>query len=281
VPSTPPVTFFLPVEGKVGGQRLCIFHAPARAAARSAIVYVHPFAEEQNKARRMAALQARALAAAGHAVLQIDLLGCGDSSGDFADATWSQWLDDVVTGTRWLLQQVPGAPLWLWGLRGGCLLAADVASRLDTRCSLLMWAPVTNGKLMLQQFLRMKTAAERIGTAAMAATRSPGDHFADGQSVEVGGYLVSPALAAGLEAARLAPSVGCGRLEWIEVSNRPDASLAPASGPVLASWRAAGIRVETHVVPGPAFWQTAEIETAPSLLALTSERLCAEVPCAA
>ena len=66
------------------------------------MVYIHPFAEEMNKARRMAALQSRALAAAGFDVLQIDLLGCGDSSGDFGDATWNDWVNDVVHGCRWL-----------------------------------------------------------------------------------------------------------------------------------------------------------------------------------
>jgi alpha/beta superfamily hydrolase len=39
-----------------------------------------------NKARRMAALQARALAALGYGVLLLDLHGCGDSSGDFGDS---------------------------------------------------------------------------------------------------------------------------------------------------------------------------------------------------
>jgi alpha-beta hydrolase superfamily lysophospholipase len=65
--------FFLPAAS---GQRFCLFHQPdSLTAARGAVVYVHPFAEEMNKSRRMAALQAKALAAAGYAVLQIDLHG--------------------------------------------------------------------------------------------------------------------------------------------------------------------------------------------------------------
>ena len=76
------------------------------------MLYLHPLADEMNKARRMAALQCRALAANGYAALQIDLAGCGDSSGDFANATWSGWLDDSLQAARWLLAQHPG-PLWL------------------------------------------------------------------------------------------------------------------------------------------------------------------------
>ncbi|MBK8384562.1 MAG: hypothetical protein IPL11_02315 [Candidatus Accumulibacter sp.] len=44
--------------------------------------------KNSNKSWRIVPLQARALATAGYAVLQIDLMGCGDSSGDFGDATW-------------------------------------------------------------------------------------------------------------------------------------------------------------------------------------------------
>jgi len=50
------------------GQRLCIHHAPRAGAVRGKLVYVHPLAEEMNKSRRMAALQSRALAAAGYAL---------------------------------------------------------------------------------------------------------------------------------------------------------------------------------------------------------------------
>ena len=78
--------FFLPATP---GHRFCIYHRPAEGGAGGGIVYAHPFGEEMNKARRMAALQSRRLAAAGYAVLQIDLFGCGDSSGDFADARWA------------------------------------------------------------------------------------------------------------------------------------------------------------------------------------------------
>ena len=84
------------------------------------MLYLHPFAEEMNKSRRMAALACRALAEAGHAVLQIDLRGCGDSSADFGDASWGDWQDDVRLGLAWLDAHTPAdAPLWLWGLRAG------------------------------------------------------------------------------------------------------------------------------------------------------------------
>ena len=48
--------FFLPSPEHPAGQRFCIYHPPQGATVRALVVYVHPFAEEMNKSRRMAAL---------------------------------------------------------------------------------------------------------------------------------------------------------------------------------------------------------------------------------
>ena len=132
---TQPEAFFLPASAGRPGQRFCIFHAAQGSEPKGCILYIHPFAEETNKSRRMAAPQSRELARAGYAVLQIDLLGYGDSSGSFGDATWDGWLPDVAQGAQWLLNKVD-APLWLWGLRADCLLAAEQL-RADHATSLL------------------------------------------------------------------------------------------------------------------------------------------------
>jgi exosortase A-associated hydrolase 2 len=247
---------------------LCMFHAPRRGPARGAVVYVHPFAEEMNKSRRMAALQSRALAEAGHAVLQIDLLGCGDSSGDFGDATWQAWVDDVVHACHWM-QARASAPLWLWGLRAGGLVAAEAARQLNEPSRLLLWQPATSGKLVLQQFLRLKVAADMLSGQAKGAMQALHAQLAAGHAVEVAGYSLSPELASGLERATLQPCDRVRRVEWIELSTRADAELAPASATAVAQWQAAGSTVTSQVVGGPSFWQTSEIEEAPALLGAT------------
>ena len=84
--------FFLDIHTRELGRRFAVYHAPAVDQMRGQIVYLHPFAEEMNKSRRMAALQSRALASAGFAVRQLDLLGSGDSEGDFGDASWDLWV---------------------------------------------------------------------------------------------------------------------------------------------------------------------------------------------
>lgn len=255
--------FFLPLSP---GQRFAVLHGPdASTKLRGAVVYAHPFAEELNKSRRMAALQARAMAAAGYQVLQVDLLGCGDSSGDFGDATWEAWLADVECACHWL-QQRSNSPLWLWGQRTGCLLANEVASRLQQPVNLLFWQPVLSGKQFLQQFLRLKMAAEMLGSETKGAMERVRQQLQAGQPVEVAGYLLSPALAGGLEKAELLLPHRSGRVEWIEISGKGDGNLSPAATARLTQWQAAGQQVRGTAVNGPAFWQTSEISECPALL---------------
>lgn len=263
------------IAASAAGQRLCIYHPPqlpAGAPCRGVVVYVHPFAEEMNKARRMAALQSRALAADGFAMLQIDLLGCGDSSGEFGDATWDAWLQDVMRAATWL-QQRHAAPLWLWGLRAGCLLAVDAAQRLGGTVNFLFWQPPAAGKTLLQQFLRLKLAGDVLGGKAGGAMDQMRSQLAAGNAVEVAGYVLAPALAAGLEQARLQPPAHTTRSIWFEVSARDEPALLPATQSALAAWQAAGHAVQASCVSGPAFWQTQEIEDAPALIAATRHAL--------
>lgn len=259
-----PEAFFLPVAN---GQRFCLYHSP-QGKAKGALLYLHPFAEEMNKSRRMAALQSRLLAERGYAVLQIDLHGCGDSSGDFGDASWQSWLQDVRDAHAWLRTRCQ-APLWLWGLRSGCLLAAEAATQLDEDANYLFWQPVISGKQFLQQFLRLKVAGEMLAGDSKGVMAELKQQLASGRLVEIAGYALSPGLAHGLEAAELSPPSRPGRLIWLELSTREDATLAPASVKRLEQWQTAGHATSSAVLPAPTFWQTTEIEEAPALLEAT------------
>ncbi len=267
--------FFLNSSAAAGGQRLALFHAPT-TPARGSVLFLHAFGEEMNKSRRMAALASRALAAAGFAVLQIDLLGCGDSSGEIDEAGWSDWVDDAVLGAQWLQQRCSG-PLWLWGQRAGCLLAAAAAPRLPQVQHFLFWQPQVSGKLTLQQFLRLKMASQMQHGASKGVTESLHADLAQGRAVEVAGYRITPALALGLAASGLQPPAraapATGRLVWLEVTSRVPAALLPASAPVLNNWREAGYAISSQAVAGPPFWQTVEIEDAPDLVQATVHHL--------
>ena len=244
-----------------GSRRFALLHTPV-GPARGCLLYVHPFAEEMNKSRRMAAEQARRFATADWVVLQWDLFGCGDSDGELADATWSAWCEELRWAALWLRERHP-LPLWFWGLRAGALLACEAAAGLAEPPGLLLWQPASNGKLVAQQFLRLRVAAELIGGQAKGAMQALRAELASGQTVHIGGYGLRAGLVEGLEAAQMQARPGTPALVWLE-QGEGDAP-APASQRQLDAWRAAGVPVRSALWRGPAFWQTVEIEDAPAL----------------
>jgi exosortase A-associated hydrolase 2 len=260
------------------GRRFCLHHLPPPGCELAGLIlHVHAFAEEMNKSRRMAAMQARAFAAAGWATLQIDLLGCGDSDGDLVDVTWSRWVADVVAAGRWLQDRhsrAGAAPsLWLWGHRAGALLAAEAASQFDAVTNFLFWHPVLSGRALLHQFLRLKTMTDLKGRPKPGALKALHQQLAAGIAVDVAGYTLPPALAEGLQRAQLQPPARGADVVWLEVGSRGNPVLSPASLPVLEEWESAGHRVKAQAVSGPAFWQTVEVEDAPALITATLSAL--------
>ena len=271
-----PQAFFL--DAPHGGQRFCLFHTPRPGAPqRGRVLFCHPFAEELNTTRSTVARQARALAEAGFAVMQIDLLGCGDSSGDFGDATWPAWLADLQLAHAWLSDQQPTqGPLWLWGLRAGALLASDLAACVHGPANLLLWQPFTSGQQQLQQFLRLHSAGQWLAGDKKDTVKkidTPAQQLAQGQTVHIAGYPLSPLLAQGLAAARLQPPAQQppSRLIWLELGTKSVSApaLSPTAEKQLAAWQQAGWQVTAQTVATPAFWQTVETEAAPELLPAT------------
>jgi uncharacterized protein len=261
--------FFLPAPG---GQRLCILDRPVEGCkVKGTMLFVHPWAEELNKSRRAVAIGSRALARDGWAVLRIDLFGCGDSSGDFGNATWEMWIDDVTLAAQWLTNRFGTAPR-LWGLRAGCLLIVDYIAKWGGERGLLLWQPVLSGRQHLTQFLRLRAANEMLGNGAeRTGTQNLREQVAKGASVEVAGYRLTEGLAGGLERAEfhLPPKVH--HIHWLEISNSAEPKLSPASEARIVKLVEGGCQVDSDVVPGQAFWQTVEIAESPALVARTVE----------
>jgi exosortase A-associated hydrolase 2 len=207
---------FVTLASTATSQRFVVLHLPdGDTVPFGLVVHAPAFGEEMNKARRMVAVQAQLLAKDGCAVLLVDPLGCGDSPGDFGDAGWDDWVLDVRDAVLWLqaefIRRWPARPVprcTLWGLRAGALLASAAAHRLEQPCNLLFWQPATQGRTVLQQFLRLLGVSEVLGGKSRGAAPAARAALAAGQAVEIAGYRLSPALARGLEAATLDPAPG-------------------------------------------------------------------------
>jgi len=254
--------FFLPAAP---GQRFAVLHRPSTGqAVRGGVVYVHPLAEEMNCSRGVVARQARLFAAAGFAVLQLDLHGCGDSSDDFGDATWAGWQADVHLACDTLQKEI-SAPLCLWGLRAGALLAAQVARQRPDAPALLLWQPLWNGALGLRQLLRLKLAGELMTGGEGGGSKVLRQKLQAGETLEIAGYRLSPALAAALEAAAWPEDMAPRRIAGFELVADAARELSPVATAQLASWRAAGHAAALNSIACPAFWQTPGLDAAPEL----------------
>ncbi|SOD40063.1 hydrolase 2, exosortase A system-associated [Nitrosovibrio sp. Nv4] len=271
--SSPAEPFFLKAEP---GQRFCLFHKPyLDQECRGVIIYVHPFCDEMNKSRRMAAMQARAFAAIGFSVLQIDLFGCGDSSGQFCDARWDIWKQDLACARNWLENHVT-APVSLWGLRLGALLALDFArDQADPIDRLILWQPVINGESFLNQFLRLQIANEMLAGASAekkAGTNMMRQRLAKGEVLEIAGYELAPDLAAAIDRLKAAElAVENSAIHWFEIVAEPGRSMMPAGIQVIGEWKRNGIDPHVYLVACPSFWATQEIAECPELVSATAD----------
>jgi exosortase A-associated hydrolase 2 len=273
----PAEAFFLSAEE---GKRFCIFHAPQPDKPyRGTLLYVHPFGDEMNRSRRMAAMQARQFSDAGYGVLLIDLYGCGDSSGDFAEATWERWKTDLALAKKWLEERVSG-PVGLWGLRLGALLALDFAADSGRAmpseiATLILWKPVLDGKAFMTQFLRLHLASEMLaGEAKTTGTRELREALAAGRTLEIGGYAITSALSLAidaLDAKTLAPVAM--PVHWFDIIGDTGSGAAPAVVAAAETWRLKNTALHLTTVVGLPFWTTPELSICPELLHATSDAM--------
>ena len=264
LPSTPRVEpFFFDADP---GTRFSLYHAPApHLAPRGAILYIHPFAEELNRTRRMASLQARRFAALGYAVLQIDLFGCGDSCGDFNAARWELWKRDLATARDWLAERSVG-PMHVWGLRLGGLLALDFAASTHVD-GIILWQPFLHGRTCINQFLRQGLGADPDGPHTTAALRTA---LLIRGAIEVNGYELAAPLAQAIDACAAASLVlpAC-PVHWFALGAPSPARVAASAARLTALWAPHGATVHFHAYDGVPFW-TDEHAECPALLEATS-----------
>ena len=268
---TPFEAFFL--EGARG--RLFGLHFPATGEPRGKLLCIPPFTEESNRCRVMLGMAARALAHAGWSTLLLDPFGCGDSEGDFEEADWQTWQSDIDTGIDWL-QDRPGE-LALWGTRLGAVMVFEAAQRrLKIVDRLLLWQPVVSGKQMFTQYLRLRIASSRELHGRQETTKELRERLAAGETLEVGGYYISPTLAADLDRVALPSSPDLPHdllIDWLERVDDDKTELAMGSRRMIAGWQEQGIDIRPCPFHGPPFWQLHERFLAPELVDRTVEAL--------
>lgn len=150
--------FFL--EGPRGQRLFGILHRAAAPARRAAIIYCSAILEEKLNCHRIGVNFARRAAADGFDVMRFDYAGDGESSGEFADASVTSRVEDIIAVASWIFEVVGSRELHLLGLRFGAalaLLAAEVSPRLSR---VVCWAPILQGGPYLFEALRANLTSQ-------------------------------------------------------------------------------------------------------------------------
>ena len=257
------------------GKLFALHCAPAARNDRAECVIVAPsFAEEMNRCRYMQTMLAQQLAGHGIALLSVYPFGTGDSQGEFVEADWQQWIRDIITAADYA-GQLGYRSVTLLGIRLGALLAAAAAPEVKNLQRLVFWQPVSNGKIALNQFLRIKIAAAIGRDEDGGTTAQLEEELNRGDSIQVAGYDVSPALFRGIQAAHfdqyLSPITA--PISWYTVLASAERSTPRADLKTIEQWRSEGKQIEHLTSIGPAFWQAHERTLAPNLVNETISHL--------
>ncbi len=252
-------------------QLFLVEHRSRDTRTEDAVLIVPPFAEEMNRCRRMFTLLGQRLASMGTATLVLDLSGTGESAGDFGDVTWETWREDLRV-TLEHASAIGYRRVSICGVRLGALLALDSIARDGTRVDgpVLLWQPVLDGSAFLTQFLRLRLASGlRSSAQPQETTRSLRARLGSGESIEVAGYRINPALVAAVDPLRLASLAqrAAVPLSWFEISSASDASSPAVS--IGNELRSVGMQVDYEHCAGEPFWSLAEITTVPALIEAT------------
>jgi dienelactone hydrolase len=242
-------------------------HTPAGGRARAGVVICPPLAHEHQATYATLRFLAEDLAARDLCVLRLDYDGTGDSAGSEEDpdrvASWLRSVREAIGHLR-----ASGvSSVMLVGVRFGALLAALSTDQVPRTDGLVLWDPVTSGRMYL--------AEQRMLGARSFNTPSSRQ---DG-SVEVPGTTFEPQTVADIRALDL--TRGHGRLaDRVLVVSRPDQGLAALRSRLASTdvewveaprqadlmekgWSAGIVANETNKTVGDWLCRLAPSETAP------------------
>ena len=259
------------------GTLVGMLHAPEAEARPTAALFCHAFGEERKSSALAMARLARAVARAGFPALRFDYYGCGDSEGEFADATVGTRLEDIATAAAFLRRRTEAEGVCLLGLRLGATLAARAAERLADCAGLVLVEPVTDGAAYFGGELRRKLVRRMMtegrgdaSPAEMLRRLERDDAVLDLDGFAVRGPTYKELAALGIRAGEVS-FAGPVLVVQVHFKDRPKPELEAA----CAAYREAGARVAFHRLVLPPFWNRIEVILAPELEAAVTQWLLA------
>lgn len=146
--------------GAPDSQRFYAHHEPADLGGRPrAVLLCNPGPQEYRQCHWVLRQLAERLANAGAHVLRFDYMGTGDSSGNVADGSLVQWVDDVHDAAEELRALAGVSRVTVVGIRLGAAIAWRAAQAGVRMHDLVLWDPVVQGTRYLTH---LEEVQERI-----------------------------------------------------------------------------------------------------------------------
>ena len=127
-------------------------HLPHELGAKPySVVLCSPVGQEYIQSHRAAYQLAVRLSRCGYHVLRFDYFGCGDSEGNFEQATIIQWIDDIHSAIEEIQNRSGLTNVCLIGLRIGASLVLKVTENNHHIERIALWEPILDGKVYLKE----------------------------------------------------------------------------------------------------------------------------------
>jgi alpha/beta superfamily hydrolase len=241
---------FTPYFFGEGPRRLyACHHRPASMAPASApaVLLCQATGHEYERSHRTMRQLAQQLAKSGHHALRFDYRGTGDSAGEYAQAGLAQWRQDVSVAIDECKRVAERRQVGIVGLRLGAMLAAQAAAQREDVESLVLYAPIADGRSLLDEWEHAHLEHERKHGLAGARQRGSG---------EILGFPLSDVLRAEIETLDLPPPNPALRRVLI-LAEQPGDRGVQRFAQTLAS-RNASVHVEP--AEAPAIWRREPFE---------------------
>lgn len=158
----------IPYEGK---NMIGMIHVPGSIVKGSWIIMIHGFADSKVEHHRMFVKFARRMANRNIGVLRIDLVGSGDSEGEFEDMTVSGEILQTLAVIGWLRGQseLNASNISLLGYSLGGLVSSYAAVRAGGIKALALWAPISEGMLNMVNYFGLENVYKGLAGETVCA----------------------------------------------------------------------------------------------------------------
>lgn len=244
-----------PAQLNVAGRSIAgMLHSPPDGRVHATGVFCNAFGDERKSSCLAVTRLARTLASRGMAVLRFDYWGCGDSPGEFADASVATRLADIRGALEYLSARSAADTIWLLGLRLGATLAARAAEQIRNCAGLVLIEPIPDGGAYVEALLQRKRVRQMLTTGS-----GSGRAAATQDTTDLDGYALRQSTVDELRALRIAPGeVGFSGPVLIVQASFNDKPKREAEA-VRGAYEAAGARVDIRPVVLPPFWSRIDI----------------------